>query len=161
MTLTMPIHSPSAKSGLESAFAARVLGRKEARRLAAIMAGAERDARQRLALAALDVEDVFARARAEADAILAMLPDFAALEAAPAKKGKSALAAIRSVADRHGLSISAVTGTGRDDRIKAVRREAIRAVSDACPRLTDAEMSALFSGLPAATVHRYRRGDQR
>jgi len=161
MTAHLLVNAPIARSGLDSRFVARVLGRTEAKRLAALIADAEREARSRIDTAAREADEIMANARLEAEAILAMLPDFAALQAAPAKKGKSALAAIRSVADRYGFAIAAVTRRGRDERHMAVQAEAVRAVAEACPSLSDAEIGALFSSLPAGTVRRYRNGGTR
>lgn len=139
---------------LDSAFVARTLGSREAKRLASLIGQAERQAMDRIETAKREADAMLAAARAEAEAILAMLPDFAAIDAAPARKGKSAYQAIRTVADRYGLPIAAVTGKGQDARAKAARAEAVRAVADACPRLSDAEIGRLFSGMPAATVRR-------
>lgn len=156
MTTRLPTHSPLNRSSLDSAFVGRVMGRKEAKRLAGIMDTAEREARDRIDLATREARDILATARAEADAILALLPDFAAIEAAPARKGKSAYAAIRAVADRHGVPIAAITGKGRDSRAKAIRGEAVRAVVDACPTMNDAAIAALFPSMAASTVRRLR-----
>lgn len=161
MTAHLPVNAPIARSGLDSKFVARVLGRTEAKRLASLLADAERDARARLDTAAREADEIMANARAEAEAILAVLPDFAALHAVPAKRGKSAFAAIRGVADKYGFAVAAVTRRGRDERHMAVQAEAVRAVADACPGLSDAEIGALFSNLPAGTVRRYRNGCSR
>ena len=146
---------------VDFAIVERVLGRRKAKRLAALHAEAQKHARAQREVARQEAEAIMAYDRAEAAAILAILPDFAALEAAPAKKGKSAFQAIRDVADRYGLAMAAVTGKGRDDRILAVRAEAVRAVKKACPSLMDAEIGKLFSDLSAARVHRAIGGDVR
>lgn len=154
----LPIHSPLNKNRLCSAFVRDTLGIKEARRLSRLIDDAERCARARINQAAQEAEQIFASARAEAEAVLALLPDFAAIEAAPAKKGKSAFKAIRDIADAHGLPIAAVTRRGRDERATLARGEAVRAVADACPSMTDADIGKLFSGMKPATVRRYRTG---
>lgn len=158
MTADLPIHSPIGKARLDSAFVRRALGVKEARRLSSIMEDAELRARARITQAARDAEKILADAKAEAESILAMLPDFAAIEAAPAVKGKSAFKAIRDVADAHGLPIAAVTRRGRDARATAARGQAVRAVSVACPSMSDADIGKLFSDMKASMVRRYRTG---
>jgi len=154
----LPAHAPVARGGISSAFAERALGKREAKRLTELMADAERRARACIEAATRETEEIFASARAEAEAILARLPDFAAIEAARAAKGKSALRAIRDVADRHGLPLAVVVGRVAYDRAKAARAEAVRAVAEACPQMTDGEIAALFSGVAAGTVLRLRKG---
>lgn len=155
MTSRLPVHAPINHS-LDAAFVGRILGRKEARRLVNLLTDADRQARAAILEATREAEKILADARAEAETILAMLPDFAAIGAAPASKGKSAFSAIRAVADRHGVAMAAVTGKGRDLRAKSMRAEAICAVADACPTMTDADIGRLFSNLPAASVRRIR-----
>lgn len=159
MTGRLPVHAPINQS-LDAAFVARVLGRRDAKRLSRIINEAERQARAAIEEATREAETILANARVEAATILALLPDFAAIDAAPARKGKSAFSAIRAVADRHGVAMAAVTGKGRDKRAKAMRREAIVAVADACPAMPDADIGRLFSNLPAASVRRVRQGEQ-
>jgi hypothetical protein len=161
MTMRLPIHSPAGQSGLDSAFAARVLGRREERRLANLLPAAEQRALDLIRKAALAGEADILRAREEAEAILAALPDFAALAATPGRHGRSAYFAIRDVVDRHGLSFSDVTRKDIRECHKGARRDAIRAVADACPGLADARIGMMFSGLSADTVHRIHRGDPR
>lgn len=141
---------------------ARVIRGEDAKRLTKLYDRASRDASGRIAAAMAqaqrEVDDIFCAARIEAEAILAGLPDFSALQAAPAAKGRSALSAIRDVADRYGLAVAGVTrrSNGQDKRHTAIQAAAVRAVADACPGLTDAEIGALFSNLPARTVRRHR-----
>ncbi|MBX9456145.1 MAG: hypothetical protein KL863_09040 [Rhizobium sp.] len=163
MTAHLPVNSPLNRNGLDSSFVARVLGKTEARRLAGLIIDAERDAAARIDTAKREADTIMASARLEAEAILAMLPDFAALEAVPAKRGRTALGVIRGVADKYGFAIAAVTrrSNGQDERHTAVQAEAVRAVAVACPRLSDAEIGALFSSLPAGTVRRYRNEGSR
>ena len=146
---------------LDSAFVARALGRREAKRLAALMDGAERQAVARIETAKREADALLSAARAEAEAILTMLPDFAAIEAAPANRGKSAFKAIRDAADAHGLPIAAVTGRGRNPRALVARAQAVRAIGAACPTLSDTEIGRLFSGMSADTVRRIRSGGTR
>ena len=152
----LPRHAPINRSIYAPGVADRALGRKEAARLAALFDDAEREARARLDAATREAEAIFARAKADADAILAMLPDFAALQAAPAGKGRTVLAVLRAVADAHGLPIAALTGTGRDKRARAARREAVLAVIQACPRLGDADIAKFFKAVSAGVVGRLR-----
>lgn len=153
----LPVHSPIRK-GFDSAFLQRAIGKREARRLAELIGEAEKRARARIETATREAEEILAEARAEAEAILAMLPDFAAIEAAPAAKGKSAFRAIREAADRYGLPIAVVVGKVQHDAARMARVDAVRGVAEACPRMTDDEIGALFSGMSAATVRRLRRG---
>jgi len=151
--MAQPVHkrllTPFKGVGIDSAFARRALGRREARRLAELMAEAEQRARARLEAARLEAETIFAEARAEAEALLAMLPDFAALEAGQA----SALAAIRNVADSGGLPLAAVVGKQKHRYAFAARCEAVLAVAEACPGISEEEICGLFPGLSEKTVH--------
>lgn len=156
----LPVHAPINRrdTGFDSAFLKRTLGRWEAQRLAGLMADAEKRALARLDVAKREATEIFAEAKAEAEAILAKLPDFAAIENAPATKGKSAFRAMREVADRHGLPLAVVVGRVKHDRATAARAEAVRAVADACPKMGDQDIASLFSGISAATVRRLRLG---
>lgn len=156
MSADLPRHAPINRRPLDSAFVRHALGANEARRLAQLIDDAETRAQAHLRQAAREAEYIVSQARAEADAILAILPDFAAIAAAPAARGKSAYRAIRDVADTHGLPIAAVTRRGRDARATAARKEAVRAVAEACPAMTDEAIGKLFSGMKAETVRRYR-----
>lgn len=155
----LPVHAPINRDGIASDFARRALGRREARRLADLMDDAEKRARARLDVAKREAEEIFAHARAEAEAILARLPDFAAIEAAPAIDGKSALRAIRDAADTHGLPLAVVVGGAQHPRARSARIAAVKGVSEACPGMADAAIGALFSGMKAATVRRLRNSE--
>jgi chromosomal replication initiation ATPase DnaA len=146
MAKPLPVHAPLRRAATETAYSRRVLGRREARRLAELMEDAERRARARIEAAKREAEEIFAQARAEANAILQLLPNLDELEATPAKKGRTALSVIRSVADRHGLPLAVVAGRQAHQRATAARAEAVAAVSEACPNLTLDEIGALFSG---------------
>jgi len=135
----LPVNAPTRQVGIDSSFARRVLGRREARRLAALMDEAEKRARARLEAARVEAEAIFADARAEAAALLEMLPDFAVLESVPA-----ALDAIRSAADRHGLSMGSVLRRSRDGDASRARIEAVHMVAAACPHLKLADIGMLF-----------------
>ena len=148
-----PPSDPNA--GLSSRFARRVLGAREAKRLESILVTAEKQARARLDQAHRESEEIYAHARAEAEAILAALPNFYAIEALPATKGKSAFRAIRAAADRHGLPLAVVIGTVQHPKAHAARAEAVIALADACPRLTDDDIGQLLS-LSATAVRRIR-----
>lgn len=156
----LPVHAPARRAALDSPFARRVLGKREARRLASLMDDAELRARARLEAARREAEEIFADARAEADAILARLPDFAAIEALPARKGRSAYQAIRDVADAEGLPFAVVVGAERSDRAKAARRRAVLAVADACPMLSPETISGLFAAIAPTTVRRILKGGE-
>lgn len=147
-----------APAELRSEVVVNALGAVEARRLATLMADAETRARARLEAAKTEVEAIFAQARADAEALLYMLPDFAALDAAaPAKRGRSAVGAIRAVADRYGVAMAAVTGHSPNPAAKAARHEAVAAVIEACPALTDAQVASLFKLIRAEKVRDIRR----
>lgn len=148
---------------MDSALARRVLGRREAQRLAAIMDEAEQRARARIDAAARDMdaarreaEDIFAHARAEAEEILRRLPDFSELERTRAKKGKTAFQAVREVADRHGLAFAVVVGRQNHPRATAARVEAIHAVIAIMPGINDTELGSLFSGRSADSIRKLR-----
>lgn len=155
MRADLPRHAPVRRLSLDSAFASRVLGKREAARLAGLMADAERRARERMEAAAREAEQIFAHARAEAEAILAMLPDFAALEATRDGSGRSAYHIIRKVADRHGLPIAALTARQKNGSaplvVRQARDEAIVAIAAACNHLDAAHVGALF-GIGGSTV---------
>lgn len=131
----LPVHAPSARNpdGMDSAFARRALGKREARRLASLMDDAEQRARAVLDAAAREVEVIFAAARDEARALLDALPDFAALEAAPAKHvgSGSAFRLVRLSADRRGIPIAAVTGKSCAPIAREARAEAAFALFSA------------------------------
>lgn len=143
---------------------ARALDKREAQRLSLrltrLLTDAEGRARSHLDQARREADAMLAVARAEAEQILARLPDFARIEATPASKdGKTAYRAIRDTADRHGLPMAAVVGRWPHKRAIAVRAEAVKAVADACPNMSDAEIGLLFSGLKAQAIQRIRRGE--
>lgn len=157
----LPVHAPIRQARTETAYSRRVLGRREARRLAELMEDAERRARARIEAAMREAEEIFAAARAEASAILDLLPDLDALETTPAKRGRTALSVIRAVADRHGLALAVVAGRQAHERATAARIEAVDAVASACPALSMAEIGGLFSGRSgdwAARALRQARG---
>lgn len=159
----LPVHAPVRRLALESAFASRVLGKREVARLSGLLADAEDRARARLKIAAREAEEIFAEARKEAAAILAMLPDFAALEAVRDGQGRSAYQIIRKVADRHGLPVSALTArqvrnqSSKEPEPTHARREAISAIATGCPHLSLEQIGALF-GIRAARVGDILRG---
>ncbi len=137
---------PFQRVEMNSAITRRALGRREARRLAQLMEDAEQRARARIEAARQEAEQIFQHARDEAMAILAKLPDFAALESTPTKFGANALKVIREVADTRGLPLAVVTG--RDPRnpiAREARDAAICAVAAACPGLKLREIGTLFS----------------
>lgn len=140
----LPVHSPLSASPLDGAFARRVLGRREARRLAGLFDEAERLALARMEAARRDVDDIFASAREEARAILALLPDFAALEAVPAARGRSALTIIRREADAVGIAIAAITAARPSALARPARDRAIAALA-AETRLDAGAIGKLFS----------------
>ena len=155
----LPKGAPVARAAIESDFARRVLGRREARRLAELMDEAETRARRRMADAQAEIEAIFAEAKAEAEAILLRLPDFAALEGAT-RGTMSALSIIRRVADRHGFSVAIVTGYARSDLARAARDEAICALGAA--GFAPGQIAPLFSRATESTVRRVlRKGDPR
>lgn len=127
---------------IDSAAIHRILGKKEANRLGRLMLEAEARARQRLKSAVAEAEGFLAEAREEAEAILAVLPDFAALQTKPSRAGHTAFAAMRAVADKYGFAFAALMGAGGSDAVKAARAEAMRAV--AATGLTPADVAPLF-----------------
>lgn len=129
-------------SRIDGAEIHRILGKKEANRLGRLMLEAEARARQRLKSAVAEAEGFLAEAREEAEAILAVLPDFAALQTRPSRAGRTAFAAMRRVADAYGFAFAALMGTGGSDAVKAARAEAMRAV--AATGLTPADVAPLF-----------------
>ena len=147
----LPKSAPIARSELDSGYARRVLGRREARRLAQLMDDAEMRALQRMAAAQAEVEAIFAEAKAEAEAILNRLPDFAALQGTT-RGTTSALSIIRRVADRHGFSVAIVTGHTRSALARAARDEAIRDLSAA--GFAPGQIAPLFSKVSEKTVRR-------
>ncbi len=153
MTSSLPVHSPHRKPQMESAFVARALGRKEAARLAQLMDDAEKKARARIAVALREVDDIFSRARAEAQAIIDVLPDAGAARAVSDKAG----AAIRNAANAHRMPVMAVIGRGQTKVERAARHDAIRGIMAACPALSDAEIAHYFTGMEAGTVKRLRQ----
>ncbi|MCO5071121.1 MAG: hypothetical protein M9944_07940 [Rhizobiaceae bacterium] len=136
----LPVHAPAARSPIETPYARKVLGRREARRLADLVADAERRARAVFDAANREAEDIFAEARAEANAILALLPNMEELAQTPAKRGRTALSVIREVADRHGLALAVVAGRQTHERARA------------CPKLEPWEIGKLFAGRSGAWV---------
>ena len=148
----LPIHAPVSRDGINSAFARRALGRREARRLAELMDDAEKRARARFELAHREVEDIFAHARAEAEALLARLPDFAALE----MNGQRALRAMRDAADRHGLPLAVIVGRVHHDLAQLAQGEAVRGIAEACPGISNDEIGTLL-GLTADATRKMRR----
>lgn len=131
----LPVHAPIAAGRLDSAFVRDVLGRREAR--------------QRMAAASAEVEEIFASARAEAETILSRLPDFAALKAAKAGRA-NALSIIRGVADAAGVPVAVVTGHTPAAKALPLRNRAIRALADAGFE-ADA-IARLFAGARERTV---------
>lgn len=152
----LPTHAPVNREAVNSAFARRVLGKREASRLAALMDDAERRARARLEQAQREAEEIFATARAEAAALLAKLPDFAVFEAMPGMNGQHALRAMREAADRHGLPLAVIFGRVHHPLAHEAQREAVLAVAEACPRMSNDEIGALF-GKGADAIRRLRR----
>lgn len=146
-------------SRIDSAVIHRILGKKEANRLGRLMLEAEAKARQRLKSAVAEAEGFLAEAREEAEAILAVLPDFAALQTRPSRVGHTAFAAMRRVADKYGFAFAALMGVARGERNRAVQAEAMRAVANACPTLTPAEIAPLFKTSEQAVRFALRRGD--
>lgn len=144
------------RDGLAPGFVAGVSAKRETRRVAGLVADTERSILRRLDQVSRELEAVRAETQrriVEARELIARLPDFAAIEAAPAAKGQSALAAIRAVADRHGLPMAAVSGNPRLNRIDgAARREALLAVAEACPAMMHDQLGLLFGGLSASRV---------
>jgi len=141
----------SAPDELRSQAVVEALGAVEARRLATVLGKAEAAARARLAEAAKAVEQaqidatrLIDEAKAEAEAIIAGLPDFAAIEAAPASDGNSAMRAIRDAADRQGIALAAVIGTSQNPKAKLARLEAALRVAEACPTLTNRQLGRMF-----------------
>lgn len=148
----LPTHAPVNRSGINSAFARRALGKREARRLAELMDDAERRARARFELANREVEDIFTHARAEAEALLSRLPDFSALEL----NGQRALRAMRDAADRHGLPLAVIVGRVHHDLAQVAQSEAVRGIANACPGISDHEIGTLL-GLTADAARKMRR----
>lgn len=143
----LPVHAPISRSGIETAFIQRVLGKREARRLADLLIDAEREARKRIDAAAKEAEQIFEHARDEAKAILAMLPDFAALEAVRDGQGRSAYQIIRRVADEAGLPIWAIASPRKDTTDRSAgeaRLRAIHEVAKRCPHLSTEQVGMLF-----------------
>lgn len=147
----LPVHAPMARGAAETAYARQALGRREARRLGTLMDDAEARARAVMATAVdnarREIDDIFAAARNEAEAILARLPDYDALDSVATGKGgmrRSAHAVIRAVADRHGLSMAIVKGKIRSDRAIAARGDAVRAVAAEFPDMDMDAIGALF-----------------
>lgn len=161
------IHAPPSRAGVADAFlkasrvnreAMRIEAKRNAMRIETIMADAQARARAELDKAHREAEKIFSTARAEAEAILARLPDFDRIEKAQAAEGKSAYRALRDVADRYGLPLAVVVGRARHQRADMARQEAIRAVLDACPMMSDLGISALFDSVSPRTVKAMREG---
>jgi len=151
----LPVHAPVARSSLEAAFARRAVGRRDARRVAAVLADAEERARAVIAQAqeraAREVESIFAAAKEEARAILDSLPDIdglAALDHGPA----SGIAIVHGAADAEGISL-AVLRSSHSDRARAARRAAILDLRRAYPDLAPERIADLI-GCPLAAVLR-------
>lgn len=141
--------------GLNVEFVKRVLGAREAKRLASLFEDAEARARERIDQATREAEEIFAHARDEARQILEALPNFAELQARP--YGSDVMRAIRNTADRYGLSQAAVTGRSREPEIVKARTEAILAIIRARPTLSDASIAHLFSKMSPDRIRQIRR----
>lgn len=152
----LPVHSPLNREPMASPLARRVLGRREVRRLAELMDDAEKRARARIDLAKREAEEIFAHARAEAEEILRRLPDFSQLERTKARKGKTAFQVVREVADSHALPFAVVVGRQNHQRAVVARLEAIHAVIEVMPGITDIELGSLFSGRSADSIRKLR-----
>lgn len=152
----LPIDARSAHNkGMNLEFVRRVLGEREAKRLQLLFDSAEASARQRIAQATREAEEIFAHARNEALETLRALPDFAAIQARP--YGADVMRAIRQAADRYGLPMAAVTGRLRDPMAVKARHNAIRAIVRVRPTLSDASIAHLFSGMTSERVRQIRR----
>jgi len=110
----------------------------------ALIHDAVRAGQQQIAAAHAAARKRIAAARIEAQALLATLPDFAALEAAPAKRGKSAGRAMREAADRRGVPVAAIISASKSPVARLARLEAVLGVVDACPGLSREQLGKLF-----------------
>jgi len=111
-----------------------------------VRAKAEKDAQRLLDGARAEIALIHADLRCEAEALLAQLPAFDALEAVPARHERTVYRIVRRIADEHGLAMAAVTRPQRrNPKARAARIEAVQAVADQCPLLDDAAIGKLFN----------------
>lgn len=150
---SITMSKPRQNAGLNKDFVRRVLGKRKAGAVERLLDEVDLEVQRRIREAE---EFAFGEMKIEALTALARLPDFAAMKRLPG--GDDAFRAIRGVADKYGFAMAAIVSQSREPAVSAARIEAVRAVCDACPKLTDRVIGMLFAGMSASRVKNIRWG---
>jgi len=146
-------HSTNPNAGLTRDFVRRALERRRAQKIALPEDTSSRELRLRNAQIEQEMNEL---ARLESLTLLAKLPDFNRMRRL--ENGDDVYRAIREVSDRYAYPMAAITGRSLHPGVVRARNEAVKAVCDAAPKLTDRVISLLFSGMSIARVRAIRLG---